>query len=654
VQQSDLAAGEEKSIWRRREALFASIAGLLLVSGLVLSLLQSDLVLGNVLGRPASVSIFLYLASILFGAYHFARKGFEAIRALSLGINFLMSIAVVGAVIIGEYIEAASLAFLFALAELLEEYSVDRARHSLRELLKLAPNGARIKRNGSEILVPLEEIEIGEVFTVKPGERIALDGGIILGSSTVNQAPITGESVPVEKKIGDAVFAGTINQEGYLEIKVTKHAKDTTLAKIIHLVEEAEAQKAPSERFVDKFAKYYTPSVVAVAVGVATIPPLFLSAPFADWFVRALSLLVISCPCALLISTPVSIVSALTSAARHGVLIKGGVHLEELGQIKAIAIDKTGTFTTSQLEVTDVIPLNDHSVDDVLTVATTLESKSQHPIAQAIVRHYEKSARKHLPESRDFQSITARGVQAEIDGTIYLLGKPELFVAQPPQEFERLESEARTVIVVGRPSRLIGLIAVADQVRPEAKETVQQLKQLGLEVVMITGDNKGTAQAVAKELGIEHYHAGVLPDEKVAEINKLMKQHGKVAMVGDGVNDAPALASATVGIAMGAIGTDAALETADIALMSDDLSKLPYLVTLSRKSRSVIQQNIWVSILTKFSLGVGVFPGYVNLVLAVLVGDMGASLAVTSNALRLAGHKPIKHEAGKGNFRSLS
>ncbi len=631
------------SLWRRREAVFTGISGLLLALGLALSVLGANPTLGALWERTLTLSTVLYLGSVFFGAYHFARRGLYALRTFSLGINFLMSLAVVGAIIIGEYVEAASLAFLFALAELLEEFSVARARRSLRELLKLAPSEARLRRNGQELVLPIEEIELGETLIVKPGERIALDGQVLLGSSSVNQAPITGESVPVEKQPGDAVFAGTLNHEGYLEIQVTKRAKDTTLAKIIHLVEEAEAQKAPSEKFVDRFARYYTPGVVAVAVGVATIPPIFAGAPFVDWFTRALALLVIACPCALLISTPVSIISAITSAARHGVLIKGGIYLEELGQIKTIVFDKTGTLTTGELAVTDVIALDGSSLEEVLRVAAALESKSQHPIAQAIVRYYEQSALgQPLPEAQDFLSLTGQGVQARLDGQLYRVGKLQLFPDAFQSEAVRLESQAKTVIGVGTAERLMGLIAVADKIRPEAPKTIQRLRELGLEVVMLTGDSEGTAKTVAQQLNIEHYHAGVLPDGKVSEIQKLLQQYGKVAMVGDGVNDAPALAASTVGIAMGTIGTDTALETANVALTSDDLSKLPYLIELSRKARRVIKQNVWFSILTKLSLGVGVFPGYVTLVLAVLVGDMGASLAVTGNALRLAHIKPTE------------
>jgi Cd2+/Zn2+-exporting ATPase len=625
-------AHEEKAppipLWKRRDVLFTAISGLWLVLGLVLALFRFN---------PTA----LYLGSVIFGAYHFARKGLQALKRFSLGINFLMTLAIVGAIIIGEYVEAASLAFLFALAELLEEFSVERARHALRALMQLAPTDARVRRNGQELWLSLEQIERGETLIVKPGERIALDGIVRAGSSSVNQAPITGESVPVEKRPGDPVFAGTINQEGYLEIQVTKRAKDTTLAKIIHLVEEAEAQRAPVEKFVDRFAQYYTPSVVAIAVGVATLPPLVFGASFSEWFSRALALLVIACPCALLISTPVSIISAITSAARHGVLIKGGVYVEELGQVKAVVFDKTGTLTSGKLVVTDVIALDGSSPEEVLRIAAALESKSQHPIAHAIVRSYEQRAPgRALPDVQDFVSLTGQGVQARLDGQLYRVGKMELFT-QPNFPFPKEKwGEAETVVGVGTPERLIGLITIADRIRPEAHKTIRRLRELGLEIVMLTGDNEGTARAVAQQLGIAHYHAGVLPHGKVAEIHKLLNRYGKVAMVGDGVNDAPALATSTVGIAMGAMGTDVALETAHVALMADDLSKLPYLIELSRRARRVIQQNIFFSILTKFTLGLGVFPGYVTLVLAVLVGDMGASLAVTANALRLAQMRP--------------
>ena len=651
-------SAERESVWRSREAKLTALSGAALLGGLALWLLKLDPVLLSLGGRPLTPTVLLYLVAAGLGAWSFLGGGLRKLflllrlklRLTELGIDSLMSLAILGAIAIGEYVEAASLAFLFSLAELLEQYAVDRARNSLRELMKLAPPTARVRRDGRELELPVEDVQIGEIVVVRPGDRIPLDGEVVSGESAVDQAPITGESVPVEKGPGDPVYAGTINQEGYLEIKVTKRSSDTTLAKIIHLVEEAEERRAPIERFVDRFARYYTPTVVLVAVGVAAVPPLAFGAPFVDWFVRALALLVIACPCAMLISTPVSVVSAITAAARQGVLIKGGVYLEEVGQIRAIALDKTGTLTRGELAVTDVVPLNGHTPEEVLELAARLEARSRHPIARAIVKHYEER-NGAVPVSgpdadglEGFESVTGKGVRARWNGQTVIVGKPELFPNARELEglpaFQELEAQAKTVVVVGTPEEAWGLIAVADEIRPEAPLAVEALKRLGLEVVMITGDNEGTARAVAQKLGIEHVHAEVLPEEKVAEVEKLLREYGKVAMVGDGVNDAPALARATVGIAMGAIGTDAALETADVALLGDDLSKLPYLIELSRTARSVIRQNIASSITVKLGLGLGVFPGWVTLVVAVLVGDMGMSLAVTGNALRLARIRP--------------
>jgi len=630
--------GRVEPVWKRREALLTAIAGACLALGLLLSLLRFNL------------SALFYLAAVIFGAYPFAYKGFKALRMRSLNIHFLVGLAVVGAVAIGEVLEAASLAFLFSLAELLEAFSVERAKRSLKELMELAPSRVRLLRDGREVVLPVEEVQVGEVIAVRPGERIALDGIVLKGRSAVDQAPITGESVPVDKGEGDQVYAGSINREGYLEIKVTRRAQETTLAKIVHLIEEAQRQKSSKERFIERFGRYYTPAVVAVAVGVAVLPPIVFGAPFSQWFPRALVLLVIACPCALLISTPVSVISAITSAARYGVLIKGGKYLELMGQIRAIALDKTGTLTQGELEVTDIIPLNGHSPAEVLKIAASLEGLSHHPIAQAIVRAYEESGGPTRAEVEDFTSLTGLGVQGRLNGRLYRVGKPQLFNPERgeggwPLLLSQLERQGKTVVLVGTQTRPIGLIAVADRLRPEAKRAISELKRLGLEIVMITGDNEGTAQAIAHKLGITHYHAQLLPDQKVHEIRHLLEEYGSVAMIGDGINDAPALAAATVGIAMGAAGTDTALETADIALMADDLAKLPYLIALSRKAQGVIGQNVFSSITVKLLLGLGVFPGWVSLVTAVLAGDMGMTLAVTGNALRLARLRPRLTEA---------
>ncbi|MFQ5794905.1 MAG: heavy metal translocating P-type ATPase [Candidatus Bipolaricaulia bacterium] len=624
--------------WREPQVLLTGISSLLFAVGLGLAFVTADPILADPLGRPIRVSTLPLLLAIIVAGYHFARRGAYAIRTLSLDIDFLMTIAVLGAVAIEEYIEAASLAFLFATAELLETYAIERTRDSLRELMELAPRRARVKRDGETAELPVEEIAVGEVVTVRPGERIPMDGIVTDGSSRVNQAPITGESMPVAKNPSDAVYAGTVNGDGYLEVEVAKRATENTLARIIHLVEEAEAQKAPTKRFVDRFARYYTPSVVAVAVGVAIFPPLF-GASFHTWFLRALSLLVIACPCALLISTPVSVVSAITSAARNGLLIKGGRYLEAMGEVGVIAFDKTGTLTVGEPKVTDVISLNDGSPQEVLRIAATVESRSEHPIAAAIMQEAEGIGWEEEGVT-DFEALPGRGALARLNGTTYYIGTPELFeachVEIPTDQLTRLQCRGKTTILVGTETEVLGIIAVADRVRDGAREMVARLKRMGYEVVMITGDNQETADAIAAELGITHYHAGLLPDEKVEEIRKLGVGYGGTAMVGDGINDAPALAAATVGIAMGAAGSDTALETADVALMADDLIQVPYLIALSSRARGVIRWNIWVSILIKFALAGGVFFGYVTLILAVLVGDMGASLAVIGNALRLA------------------
>lgn len=620
------------------EGAMIAIAGLFLGAGLALRFLTSDPVL---FAPGIHTSALLYLSSVATGGSYVARRGWEAIRRLELGINALMTIAILGAIAIGEFVEAASLAFLFSLAELLEDFATERAKGSLRELMQLAPQEARVLGGGPERKLPVERVQVGDVIAVRPGERIPLDGQVQRGVSAVDEAPITGESFPVEKGEGDPVFAGSIVQEGYFEIAVTKPAEETTLAKIIHLVQEAEAQKAPSERFVERFGRIYTPTVVGVATFAAIIPPVALSLPFSEWFLRAITLLVIACPCALLISTPVSVISAITSGARQGVLIKGGRHLEELGGIAAIAFDKTGTLTTGELTVTDAIPLNGRSEREVLGLAASVEHRSGHPIAQAIRnRADELRLQLELEALEAFEAIPGRGVHARIDGHRYLLGTPELFegspVEIPERELSRLQGEGKTTMLLGTEGELWGLIAVADQLRPHVKTVIERLQRMDLEVVMVTGDNEGTAQAIARQLGISHYHARLLPHEKVHEIGHLMDEHGSVVMVGDGVNDAPALATATIGIAMGAAGSDTALETADIALLADDLSRLPYLIELGRRARRVIHQNIWSSIAVKLALGLGVFPGWVSLVLAVLVGDMGMTLSVTGNAMRLA------------------
>jgi len=641
------------TFWRRnRRLVLTTISGVLTGFGMLLFLL----------GAEPGLTTPLYIAAVLTGGFYVAKSGLLAARQRRLDINFLMSIAVIGAMFIGEWAEAAAITFLFALAEWLESWSMVRARRAIGSLMELAPQEALVRRDGRELLLPVEDVRLGDTLIVRPAEKIPLDGRVIRGASTVNQAPITGESMPVEKQVGDDVFAGTINQQGTLEVEVTHLAGDTTLARIIHLVEEAQAQKAPSQRFVDQFAKYYTPLVIAAAMLITTIPPLFFSQPFDAWFYRALVLLVISCPCALVISTPVTIVSGLAAAARNGVLIKGGRYLEEIGRLKAIAFDKTGTLTRGIPAVTDIITVQgssfmvhgsekdsafdsrlstlDQKQRELLRITAAIEARSEHHLGQAIVQKT-RALGIEWPEVDEFLAQTGRGVQARVEGRTYFIGNhrfaEEMGFCGPDVEaiLADLERQGKTAVVVGTDTEAIGIIGIADQVRENLPETLRSLKTTGVRhLVMLTGDNRGTAEAVARRLGIDEYLADLLPEDKVDKVRDLTRRYGDVAMVGDGVNDAPALAASSIGIAMGAAGTDQALETADVALMADDLSKLPFAIALGRRAVRAVKQNITLSLATKALFLALAIPGYATLWMAV-AADMGASLMVIFNGLRL-------------------
>ena len=620
----------------RLESLFIALAGLFLLGGLSAGLLVNQSTIFRIQSVGLSPTELSYLAAVLSGGYFIARKGLAALREVSLDIDFLMSLALIGAVVIGEYFEAATLAFLYPLAEILEDRARDRARSSLRQLMELSPQKVAVERPGGEQTVPVEEVAEGEVFSVRPGEKVGLDGEVIEGRSSVNQAPITGESIPVEKEVGDEVYGGSINEEGFLRVKVTREAGQTTLAKIVELVKQAEKEKAPVERFVDRFAAYYTPAVVGVSFFVALVFPFVFPGGFESWFLKAITLLVIACPCALVISTPVSIISAISSAARHGVLIKGGRYLEEMSKVKVLAFDKTGTLTKGELEVSEVRSFGNYSGKEILQIGASLEQGSEHPLGSALVRKAEGEGI-DLKNIEEFKSIPGKGVEARIESQAYRIGKPDMFQSYPKGKFEDLQMQGRTAVLVGTPGEPLGAVAFEDALRPEVISTLKKLRELegGLELVMITGDNPSTAEALAERLGIDQVHASLLPEQKVKKVKELSQKYGRVAMVGDGVNDGPALAAADVGIAMGSAGTDVALETADIALMSDKLNKLPYLFEISRRGESVIRENIATSLLLKLGLGVAVFPGLVTLAIAVLVGDMGATFLVTGNALRL-------------------
>lgn len=597
---------------------------------------------GQAMPLPEAVA---YALAIVFGARFVVVKAWYAARALRPDMNLLMVIAVAGAVGIGEWFEAAAISFLFALSLLLESWSVGRARRAIAQLLDLAPPVVRLKLDsGEEREVPAAEAPVGSRFVVKPGERIALDGQVVLGMSAVNQAPITGESVPVTKEPGVEIFAGTINGEGVLEVESTKATEDTTLARIIRLIEEAHGRRAHAEQWVEKFARIYTPAVIVLAIAVFVLPPLLFGGAWDDWFYRALVLLVIACPCALVISTPVSIVSALAASARQGVLVKGGAYIEQPAQLKAIAFDKTGTLTRGEPAVAGVVPLNGHTEQELLERAAALEARSTHPLAQAIVDYAGQIGVDAKP-AEGAQLLPGKGVTGRFRGEEFWLGSHRYLLErgqETPEVSDRaeaLEREGRTVVVIGNKTHVCGLIAVADTVRPSARGVIEALRARGVShLIMLTGDNRATGEAIAREVGIDEVHAELLPENKVAAVEKLVSKYGTVAMVGDGINDAPAMARASFGIAMGAMGSDAAIETADIALMTDDLAKLPWLVDHSKRTLAVIRENIAFSLGVKVVFVVLTFAGFATL-WGAIAADVGASLLVVANALRLLNAK---------------
>ncbi|EDL65596.1 cadmium-transporting ATPase [Bacillus sp. SG-1] len=591
--------------------------------------------------------ISLLALSIIIGGYKTARSALYGLKKLNFDMNVLMAIAVVGAVAIGEWIEGALVVIFFSLSNTLSVYTLEKARNSIKALMGLAPKEAAIIRKGQELRLEVEDILVDDIMVVKPGEKIAMDGTIVKGSSSINQAAITGESMPVEKEVGNEVYAGTINQQGSIQVKVTKRVEDTTLAKIIHLVQEAQGQRAKSQEYIDKFAKIYTPVVIALAVLITVIPPLFFGGIWNDWIYRGLALLIAACPCALVISSPVSIISAIGNSAKNGVLIKGGVFLEEAGAINAIAFDKTGTLTVGRPEVTDIITMEGISEVEFLGISAAIEKYSEHPLAAAIVR---KAERDKIPfsEAEDFSSITGKGAKAIVNGETYYIGNPRLFDGMSIElkgikvDIEKLHQQGKTAMILGTEDRTLGVIAVADEVRELSKDAIAKLKDSGIKhTIMLTGDNQATAQAIAEQIGIDDFRAELLPEDKVKAVKELQKKYGKIAMVGDGINDAPALATSNLGIAMGVAGTDAALETADIALMADDLTKLPFTVRLSRATLRNIKQNIWFSNGINFITMILIVPGFASL-LFVALADVLAAVLVVLNAMRLMRINPLK------------
>ncbi|WP_033580558.1 heavy metal translocating P-type ATPase [Priestia aryabhattai] len=594
--------------------------------------------IGSHTGIASYMTTVLYAIAMIVSGYKPAKSAYYGIKSRSLDMNVLMTVAALGAAVIGEWLEGATVVWLFALGVALQTRSIEQTRNSIRGLMDLAPSEAWVRENGQLIKKAAEDISIGSTIVVKPGDRIPLDGEIINGESSINQAPITGESIPVDKVMGDAVYAGTINESGSLEIKVTKLVEDTTIAKIIHLVEEAQEKKAPTQAFVDKFATIYTPIVFILALFIMVIPPLFDGA-WSEWFYKGLELLVVACPCALVISTPVAIVSAIGNAAKNGVLIKGGTFLEKAGAINAIAFDKTGTLTEGKPAVSEVVSLAAEE-NQLLAITKTLEDYSNHPIARAIVDYTAEKKVVSLQGS-NFKILTGKGVQATIQDTVYYAGNAKLFsdlgtpLTHCWSQIEKLQNEGKTIIIVGTAKSVLGIISVADTIRHTTVSALESLKQNGMQqIVMLTGDNEGTAKMIASQSRVDRYFADLLPEDKVKAIQQLQHEGYQTAMVGDGINDAPALATADLGIAMGGAGTDTAMETADIVLMADNLEKLPHTMKLSRKALAVIKQNIWFSIIVKVIALAFIFPGWLTLWIAVL-SDTGAALLVILNSLRL-------------------
>lgn len=629
--QAHLKADDAKSDNKKnhRDVYSILISGLLIATGFT----------GKYIGMPELLSILLFASALVISGVKPIKSAYFALKSRSLDMNVLMSSAAIGAAIIGEWFEGATVVWLFSFGIFLQNKSMEKTRQSIRDLMDIAPQEAWVSTTQGLVKKNVDAITIDEIIVVKPGDKIPLDGSIIKGESSINQAPITGESIPVDKVISDAVYAGTINESGALEVKVTKLVEDTTLAKIIHLVEEAQEERAPTQAFIDRFATIYTPVVFVLALSVIIIPPLLGLGGWNEWVYKGLALLVVACPCALVISTPVAIVSAIGNAAKHGVLIKGGNFLEAAGAINAIAFDKTGTLTEGKPQV-DEIQTIDGSEADLLSVALTLESYSTHPIAKTIVDYAGDQGIK-IKQGERFKNIAGKGVEAIIDGTNYFAGNPKLFTEigllpdTDQYTIKAMQNQGKTVVIIGTADKILGIISVMDKIRATTKQALQSLPKLNIDqIVMLTGDNEGTAKLISEETSVNRYFAELMPEDKVDALKKLQGEGYQVAMVGDGINDAPALATSDLGIAMGGGGTDTAMETADIILMQDNLEKLPYTMRLSKRAIRIIKQNIWFSLIIKGIALALIFPGWLTLWMAVL-SDTGAAIIVILNALRL-------------------
>lgn len=614
-----------------RLLLFSLISGILLLCGWLGERLA---------GIPEPVSLVVYLGAYLAGGWHTARHAWQAVKMRAFDTDLLMVSAAIGSAILGQFAEGALLLFLFSIGHAMEGRVLERTRAAIRALAHLSPQSALVVREGGEFEVPVDEIGLNETVVVRPGDRLPVDGIVIEGTSSVDQSPLTGESIPISKGAGDPVLAGSLNGEGVLHIKATRLAKDSTIARVIRMVEQAQAQKSPTQQFTERFMRWFVPSVLIFDALVIVIPPLF-GVPFSESFIRAMTLLVAASPCALALGTPAAILAGIARGARHGLLIKGGAHLENLGKLKAIAFDKTGTVTQGKLKVTDIIPFDCLDADGLLALAATIESRSTHPLAQAIQR----AAREKnivLPVATRVREITGQGVAAEVEGKEVWVGRPEIFRSNNGKMAQRVhelvtafEGEGKTTLIISRTNQPIGIIALADVIRPDVSQVLEALERLGLrKIIMLTGDNQRAAGQIASQARFSSYLAELLPEDKVQVVKDLVAQEGVVAMVGDGINDAPALAHATVGICMGSAGNDVALETADVALMTDDLSKLPFAVGLGRATRKIITQNLILSLATIATLTISALSGWADLGATVAVHE-SATIMVALNAIRL-------------------
>ena len=621
---------EGKPLISNRPIQIIVASGICFAAGHILELLSVN---------PTIVT-FVFMLGALIAGYEIAILAYKSlVKRHTVGPAMLMCIACVASFIIGHPEEGAAVTFLYYIAEFLEDYAEHRAKRSIKSLVEIAPETARVKVGDSEKQMKVDDVNIGDIVIVKPGDKVPLDGNVISGSSSINQASITGESVPVLKEIGDEVFSGTVNVDGYLEIVVTKKAKDSVISKIVTLVKRSQLNRSETESLVEKVAKYYTPVMMVAAACVAFIPPLLFGQPLVDWVYKALSLLVISCPCAFLISTPVGMVSAITSATKNGVLIKGSTYVEEMRDVKAVIFDKTGTLTEGKLELSEIELLDDAcSKEDIARIAASLEHNSSHPIAQAIV-NYATMNDIEFEEIEDFRNVPGKGIVGNVNGKEYYAANEALIEGSSfdisRDEINQFSAEGKTLVFVGNAEKALAIITVSDKIRNNASEVIKDLKGQGVQTVMLTGDNKLAAKSVADEIGIDYVYSNLMPEDKLNILDTIRNKFGDVAMVGDGINDAPALARANIGIAMGAAGSDVAIETADVALMQDDISKLPYLFSLSNKTMGIIKQNITVAIAIKLLCVVLAIVGIITLMMSVGFGDLGLTLLVILNSFRI-------------------